>query len=68
MQNGKPAKLIKYEFSKSLAKEELIRIAEKNWGGSFRTLRVFSIDAVEYFEEDLLYVKNGERLYLSRGR
>jgi hypothetical protein len=32
-----------------------------------KNLRVFSIDAVEYFDEDLQYVKNGDRLYISTG-
>ena len=29
--------------------------------------RIFGVDAVELFDEDLLFLKDGNRLYLSRG-
>lgn len=32
-----------------------------------KSMRIFSIDAVEYFNEDLNYLKNGDRLYISNG-
>ena len=34
----------------------------------FKNVRIFSTEAVEYFDEDLQYLKNGDRLYISTGK
>lgn len=43
-------------------------MVEKNWGiGKYKNMKLFTIDGIEYFDEDLLYLKDGDRLYVSRG-
>ena len=41
---------------------------ERNWWQNrHRNIRVFGVDAVELFDEDLLYLKNGDRVFVSKG-
>jgi transcription-repair coupling factor (superfamily II helicase) len=49
-------------------REDLIKVVEKNWGiGKYKNIKLFTMDGIEYFDEDLLYLRDGDRLYVSKG-
>lgn len=68
MQNGQPDQTFKLKFHKPLTKMDLLNTIEQYWPEkNYKAIRVFSCDAVEYFDDDLFYLKNGDRLFISKG-
>ena len=68
MQNGSPDQTFKLKFYKPLTKIDILDAIEQYWPNQkYKMIRVFSCDAVEYFDDDLLYLKDGERLFISKG-
>ena len=68
IQNGSPEKMCMLESTKKITKFDIIREVERKWGnGKYKAMKLFTIDAIEYNKEDLDYIKDGEKLYISRG-
>jgi hypothetical protein len=69
IQNGHPEKLFTQSFSKPLSKCDIEALCDKQWGGGgrYKSMRFFSLEGVEIMEEDLAYVRNGSRIYVSKG-
>lgn len=37
------------------------------WGTRIKNIRIYGIDSIELFDEDLPYLKNADRIYISKG-
>jgi serine/threonine protein kinase len=46
---------------------EIQRAVEAKWNLRLKRIRIFNAEGVEYFEEDLEYLKTNENIYISRG-
>lgn len=68
IENGQPQNIVKIQFHKPLSRSEIMEsVAEKWWGSRIKNIRIYGIDSIELFDEDLLYLKNGDRVYVSKG-
>lgn len=37
------------------------------WGTRIKNIRIYGIDSIQLFDEDLPYLKNADRIYISKG-
>lgn len=60
--------MFKMHFIKPITKQEIAENAQKEWWPHrHKNIRLFGVDAVEFFDQDLLHLKNGDRLFVSKG-
>lgn len=43
-------------------------MCQKKWEAKYKSIRFFAIDGVEFEDDDLSFIKNKERIYVSRGQ
>lgn len=68
MQNGNPNCMFKMNFIKPITKVQIMQNVEKNWWPNrLKNIRIYGGDAVELFDQDLLYIKNGDKIFVSKG-
>lgn len=49
-------------------RNEAEELCDTHWPNGKRAFRFFSIEGVELVDEELEYVRNGQRIYVSRGK
>lgn len=60
MQNGNPDLSISLKFHKPPTKSDIVEFLQKNWASEkIKNIRLFSCDAIEMFDDDLLYLRDG---------
>lgn len=65
--NGNVTKHLTVQLRHPPHMTEIGRAFESKWNFRAKRIRIFNAEGVEYFEEDLEYVKMNENVYISRG-
>lgn len=68
MANGDSSRFIKMKISNNHKLIDIIQFLEEKWETRYRKIRLFTSQGVEIFQDDIIYMKNGSELYVSKGK
>jgi hypothetical protein len=56
--NGQPDRVVPLSFKHQLKLSDIVSLLESKFHHTYKTIRIFNREGVEYDQEDLSYVKN----------